>query len=32
VSRIHVKRDGSSYDAALDVDLDGPSLFARFRF
>lgn len=32
VSRIHVKRDGSSYDAALDVDLDGPSPFARFRF
>lgn len=32
VSRIHIRRNGDAYDAALDIDLDGPSLFARFRF
>ncbi|MBA8884777.1 hypothetical protein [Dokdonella fugitiva] len=32
VSRIHLKRNGEAYDATMDIDLDGPSLFARFRF
>ncbi len=32
VTRIHVRRDTNRYDASFDVDLDGPSLFARLRF
>jgi len=32
VSRIKLDREGNAYDANLDIKLDGPSLFARFRF
>lgn len=32
VSRIHLNRDKDIYNADLDIDLDGPSVFARFRF
>ncbi|HEY6942627.1 hypothetical protein [Dokdonella sp.] len=32
VSRIRLRRNGDLYDAGLDIDLDGPSLFARYRF
>jgi len=32
VSRIHLNRQKNIYNADLDIDLDGPSLFARFRF
>jgi len=31
-TRISLDHNGSSYDANLDIKLDGPSLFARFRF
>lgn len=31
-TRIHLKRHAEQYDANLDVDLDGPALFARLRF
>lgn len=32
ISRIHLNRDAERYNADLDIDLDGPSVFARFRF
>ena len=32
ISRIRLKRDADLYAADLDIDLDGPSVFARFRF
>jgi hypothetical protein len=32
VTRIKLDHDGSGYSAALDIKLDGPSLFARMRF
>ncbi|MGH8173868.1 MAG: hypothetical protein ACREPX_12050 [Rhodanobacteraceae bacterium] len=31
-TRIKLNREGNSYDADLNIKLDGPSLFARFRF
>ena len=31
-TRIHLHRDAQHYDARLDIDLDGPALFARLRF
>jgi len=31
-TRIRLDHNGNSYDANLDLKLDGPSLFARFRF
>lgn len=31
-TRISLDREGQSYDANLDIKLQGPSLFARFRF
>ena len=31
-TRIRLHRDAELYDADLDINLDGPSLFARFRF
>ena len=31
-TRVHLDREGNTYGAKVDVDLDGPSLFARFRF
>jgi hypothetical protein len=32
VSRIELRREKDVYNAGLDIDLDGPSVFARFRF
>ena len=32
MTRIHLDHDGDSYNANLDIKLDGPSLFARARF
>lgn len=31
-TRVKLNHDGDTYDAKLDIKLDGPSLFARFRF
>ena len=31
-TRIYLKRHAQQYDANLDIDLDGPALFARLRF
>jgi hypothetical protein len=32
LTRIRLERDSQHYDANLDIDMDGPSLFARLRF
>ncbi|MEP7041708.1 MAG: hypothetical protein ABI843_01520 [Dokdonella sp.] len=31
-TRIHLDHNGDSYDANLDIKLDGPAFFARYRF